>query len=93
MHDAGAAGIDLGVVEEAAIREEDAEAVGALDHEAIGLAGLAARVLQHQKARLLEAQGRAIGDEPCRAAEPRGLMEFEVPDAADEDPLAGEEGR
>jgi hypothetical protein len=92
MGDAGAAGIDLGAMEEAAIREEDAEARGALDHETVGLAGLGTRMFQHQQAGFLEPQGRAVGGEAGRAAQVRSLMDLEVPNAADEDPLAAEEG-
>jgi hypothetical protein len=93
MRDAGAACIDFGAMEEAAIREEDAEAIGALNDEAVGLAGLGARMFQHQQAVFLEAQGLAVGNEACRSAQMGRFMDLEVTDAADEDPVAGEEGR
>jgi hypothetical protein len=51
------------------------------------------RMFQHQQAGFLEAQSLAVGCEACRAAEVRSLMDLEVPNAADEDPVAGEDCR
>ncbi len=89
MGDAGDAIGNRRAMEEASIGEEDAEGFFAFDHEMIGLARLRMRMSQGKQTRFLEAQRLAIEGEPRRPLQASDVLRSEVPDTADEGPVAG----
>jgi hypothetical protein len=90
MRDASDVRRDRGAVEEAAIGEEDAEGIDALDDETIILPRLGSCMGQDEQTAFHETEATAIRDELGRAVQSPGLAAPHVPDAADERPASRE---
>ncbi len=91
MRDPGGAVGDIGAMEEAAIGEEDAEAVIALDDETVVPLRLGLPMRQHEQAAFEEPYPIMIRHEIGRAAQSPEFTGFQVADAPNNPPAAGEE--
>ncbi len=91
MRDGRGARYDGGVMEEAAIGEEDAEGIGAFDDESIGSPRLRLPLRQREDALFREVPPIPIRGERRRAVQTPENAAAKVANAAGENPAAGEE--
>ncbi len=91
MRDGGDALGNIGTVEKAAIGEEDAEAMIALDHEAIVPPRLGPRMGKNELTPLAKTDPLVMVRELSGAAQAPKFTGFQVANAPDDEPGAGEE--